>query len=55
MYGGYKKQKKNAGQRKRKAFLDSLLEANEKENNPLSLEDIRDQTNTFMFAVSWIF
>lgn len=40
------------GKQKRRAFLDLLLEANEKEDDPLTMDEIRDQTNTFMFAVS---
>lgn len=32
--------------------MDLLLEANEKENNRLTIEEIRAETNTFMFAVS---
>lgn len=38
------------GKRKRKAFLDLLLDANENEKNPMSEVEIREQVDTFMFA-----
>lgn len=39
------------GKRKRKAFLDLLLEASENDKHPLSIDEIREQVDTFMFAV----
>ncbi|KAF7994830.1 hypothetical protein HCN44_004302 [Aphidius gifuensis] len=38
------------GKKKRRAFLDSLLEASEKSERPLTMDEIREQVNTFMFA-----
>ncbi|XP_066595542.1 cytochrome P450 4C1-like [Prorops nasuta] len=38
------------GKQKRKAFLDLLLDASEKDSNPLSLTELREQVDTFMFA-----
>ncbi|XP_043284612.1 cytochrome P450 4C1-like [Venturia canescens] len=38
------------GERKRRAFLDLMLEANELESNPMTIQEIIDQTSTFMFA-----
>lgn len=42
----------DVGMKKRPAFLDLLLDGNENENQLLSDDDIRDEVNTFMFAVS---
>ena len=39
------------GRRKHKAFLDLLLEASEIDEHPLSTDEIREQVDTFMFAV----
>ncbi|XP_066589479.1 cytochrome P450 4C1-like [Prorops nasuta] len=38
------------GRPKKKAFLDHLLDASEKEKNPLSVEEIREQVDSFIFA-----
>lgn len=42
----------DSGVKKRKAFLDLLLDVNEVENQLLSDDDILYEVNTFMFAVS---
>lgn len=38
--------------RKRKAFIDLLLDMNEKDGVSFTDEDLRAQVSTFMFAVS---
>ncbi|KYM97242.1 PREDICTED: cytochrome P450 4C1-like [Cyphomyrmex costatus] len=40
----------NIGKRKRKAFLDLLLDQIEKDNTPLTDDELRAQVDTFMFA-----
>lgn len=50
------------GQRKRKAFLDVLLDANENAENPLTDKEVQENVSTFMFAghdttstaISWV-
>ncbi|XP_058796932.1 cytochrome P450 4C1-like isoform X3 [Phymastichus coffea] len=39
-----------AGKKKCKAFLDILLEASENDSQPLSVDEIREQVDTFTFA-----
>lgn len=38
------------GRKKKKAFLDLILDLNDKENHPLTDEELRDHVNTFTFA-----
>ncbi|XP_011871727.1 PREDICTED: cytochrome P450 4C1-like [Vollenhovia emeryi] len=40
----------NIGKKKRKAFLDLLLDQNEKADTPLTDDELRAQVDTFMFA-----
>ncbi|XP_012524944.1 cytochrome P450 4C1 [Monomorium pharaonis] len=40
----------NIGKKKRKAFLDLLLDQNEKTDTPLTDEELRSQVDTFLFA-----
>ena len=40
------------GKRKRKGFLDLLLDMNEKDGAPLSDKELRSHVDSFMFAVS---
>ncbi|KAK7579864.1 hypothetical protein V9T40_000493 [Parthenolecanium corni] len=50
------------GERTKKAFLDMLLDASEKDNHSLSVQDIREEVDTFMFeghdttsaALGWV-
>lgn len=44
--------KKQTEEKKRPAFLDMLLKVNEAENNVLSDLELREEVDTFMFAVS---
>lgn len=44
-----------SGSRKKKAFLDLLLEASENTENPLTLRELREEADTLMFAVNIIF
>ena len=37
--------------KKRKAFLDLLLDISENEKEPMHIEEIRQQVDVFMFAV----
>ncbi|XP_070169371.1 cytochrome P450 4C1-like [Polyergus mexicanus] len=39
------------GKRKKKVFLDLLLDQNEKDETPLTDDELRAQVDTFMFAV----
>lgn len=38
--------------RKKKAFLDVLLDENEKADKPLTNDELKEQVETFMFGVS---
>ena len=40
------------GKRRKKAFLDLLLDLNENETASMSDDEIRQQVDTFLFAVS---
>lgn len=40
------------GKRRKKAFLDLMLDFNENDKAPMTDEEIREQVETFMFAVS---
>ena len=40
------------GKRRKKAFLDILLDVNENEKIPMTNTELREEVDTFMFAVS---
>ncbi|XP_033222841.1 cytochrome P450 4C1-like isoform X2 [Belonocnema kinseyi] len=49
---GFTKKKDELGERRKKAFLDLMLDINENEKNPMTDTELREQVDTFLFAVS---